>query len=505
MQTQEAVKQFFLSKKNRNKLEIFQFLVKRPYPISLTYLAKKNQLSEASLAQYLKELHDDLQQAIASDLEIKTKHHFTQAELYSHDSAACFHKLFGFYCEQSTNFTIINALLSRQTNSILALSQKTNFSVPYLYTRMKEIDTFLALFGLAISFTKSGERKIVGTEIQIQYCLLDVYWTIFSNTRLPLKKGRSFDVHQFVSIYLKKEALNRLTSSQLDKVVLMLILCTDNFPYTSLEKLQKELAEHPYNQVLLDPTIDVFKDSLALSKEQRIVLNILVRLSIPKIETDAENLRQYKIFIEKQLPPVMMAKELVEGFSVKFDLVIPENQKILQILKLARNRLYNAYLSENQPNTMIPTYSIHQDQPEFKKVLLLIREFYLDYSQNNLCYRQYLKHENINWIIEDLYHLYDRYKKVPPLRIGINYTRDYYVSDDIIGKIQQVFTNEIILQETNMAECALVISDCPLPDLDPAIKKIYIMDNLWDKKSFELLINQIARNIFTLKNERILH
>ena len=50
---------------------------------------------------------------------------------------------------------------------------------------MKDVNQFLKLYGIAFKFTAKGKKIVAGTEVQIQYCFLDVYWNIFSNTSVP--------------------------------------------------------------------------------------------------------------------------------------------------------------------------------------------------------------------------------------------------------------------------------------------------------------------------------
>ncbi|EHB6471273.1 hypothetical protein JWS92_002718 [Enterococcus faecalis] len=96
--------------------------------------------------------------------------------------------MFAEYCKASTNYIIITSLLDKNTQSVVSVIQKTNFSISHVYTKMKTINEFLALYGIFVTFTKTGTRNITGTEIQLQYCILDVYWAVFSNTALPFKE-----------------------------------------------------------------------------------------------------------------------------------------------------------------------------------------------------------------------------------------------------------------------------------------------------------------------------
>lgn len=501
MQTKEAIKTYLLSQKVGNKLAVFHYLLNYPDYLNHSYLVKNCHISENTLILYLKELNQDLQQKVAPTIRVTSRHQFATLDLAGMDSAECYYKLLGAYCKEATNYRIVTSLLNRKVNSIIALSHETNYSVPYLYSRMKEIDQFLALFGLAISFTKSGERKIVGTEIQIQYCLIDVYWRIFANTELPFREKDTLNTFQFVDHYLDFHLADRLTSGQLDKVALVLMLCTDNFPFTSFEAVKKDIAKYPSNRIFLHPKLDFLKPDLDLCDEQRIILNILLRLTAAKVGTDEENYQHYILFQENHSPFFDTAKALVAALIKEFDLAIPENKQVLAILNICRNRLFNTYLQPTQPNLVLPSVSMQQDNPAFSVFMKRLRKFYQVFNQENPQYSTDLEKENVDWILEDLFHLYDCYRQVEPLRIGVNCTSNYYVSDDIIGKIKQVFTDNLQLQTSQMAKCDIVISDCPLPDLAPEIKKIYFIDGLANRDSLPLLMERLAHEIFTLKNQ----
>ena len=92
----------------------------------------------------------------------------------------------------------------------------------------------------------------------------------------------------------------------------------------------------------------------------------------------------------------------------------------------------------------------------------------------------------MQWIVEDLLHLYDRFKPQHSIVIGINYTKDFYVSKDLMVKIEQIFSSEsIIIQKNYMEECDIIVSDCPLEHLPPHIKKNLFIGQLCDTARME--------------------
>lgn len=505
MQTQEAIKDYLLTKKSVTKLAITKFLLKNDFFITVSYLAKEFNMSENNFLIYIHELKKDMEQLKIDSVAIVTHQRFVKIAADDDSGIDYYYRLFGLYCSESTNYSIMVALLDNQITSILALSHRTNYSVSYLYTRMKTINSFLMLYGISIRFSQAGKKLVSGSEFQIQYCILDVYWNIFSNTSRPFQKENDEAVAYMLNHYFKKSMLISLNGGLMDKLWLLLKICTTNFPYTSRKAIQQTIQEHPDSLVFLNPAIDLLHADIHLSDEQRIILNVLTRLSLPKIESDQGNRMQYDILLEKKMPSLIYSKLLIEKFCDTFTLTIPENQKVLHILNLLRNKLYNEYFCETQPNTPLPSFSLYKERHSFQIMKETIRSFYLDFQKTYTHFiPEIVKKENVDWVVEDLFHLLDRYKTARPVIIGINYTRDYYVSEDIIGKIEQIYaSNHIVLKKRFMETCDIVISDCPLPNLPKRIKRIYLLNETVELDDWEMIISKIGICIFELRAQSL--
>lgn len=506
MQTQEAIKTFLLKKKSNTKLDIFLFLSEHHFFITTQYLADHFHMSESNFLLYIKELEQDFERLNLTELHIDKQKPFLKLNFEGIDPAYCYYRLFGRYCNESVSYQILTSLFSCQTNSIISFSQQTNYSASYLYTKMKKINAFLALYGLSISFSNNGRKSFSGKEVQIQYAALDIYWNIFSSTATEFYDEDPQVVAFMMNTFFKKEVLDRLNSGMIDKLYFLLKICKENFPATSVKDVQKEFTEYEYIDFFIDLSVDILRPNLPICREQRILVNILARLSITKIESEETSLEQYKLLKKANVPHVLYSREMVESFCTVFDLFIPEKEKILYSLAFARNKLYNGFLNFNQPNTPLPTFMLYQEHSVLKEVQTAIEQFYMDFrEQNQHLLPVILEKENVQWMVEDLVHLYDRYKKQPRIVIGVNYTRDFYISKDLIIKIEQIFSNESIkIQNDFMENCNIVISDCPLKQLPSHIKKIYILKGIITPEDWKKVIMRISEYIFELKEEALM-
>ena len=503
MQTQEAIKKYLLKKKNVTKLDIFLFLSRHQFFITTHYLADYFDMSGSNLLLYIQELEQDFAILNCKGISMVKQKNFIRLDCNEVDIATCYYALLGKYCLESTNYQILTALLSENGNSMTSISQQTNYSSSYLYSKMKTVNQFLALYGISFKFSNKGRKILYGTEIQIQYCFLDVYWNIFANTSSPYTNESEQAIAYTLNAYFKKDLLIALNGGMIDKLFLLLKICQENFPATTLKNIQKEFKEHDYFEYLVDPIFDLLHPNLPIGYEQRILINILTRLAISKIESDEQSQYQYELLLKAKVPHIMYCKKMVETFATHFKLKIPKNQQILYTMNFARNKLFSVFLSHNQPNTPLPTFVLYQGKKNFAVLQNEIESFYLRFREENYhCLPELLKQGNVQWIVEDLLHLYDRFKTQPTIVIGINYTKDFYVGKDLLVKIEQIFSSaSIIIQKYYMEECDIIVSDSPLEHLSTDTKKIYLLDGIVSPNDWKRVVTKIAEYIFELKQE----
>ena len=493
MQTQEAIQTYLLEKRDRIKLQLLEVLLQSSHYLSIPQLAGEIALTDATTSNYLKEIAAELtENGFTSQLSLA--YPLVKLEI-AEDPLACYTKMMAGYCARSVHYLILATLLKKETTSMTKLSQALNFSSSYLYARLKLINQFLALFGISVSFTSNGQKKITGSEIQLHYCLLNIYWTIYTNTQLTTS-----DSSRLLRQAFKPSLLT--DNGQLDKLAVLLDLFQRNYPYKSLPLIQAELAEHPHCRLFLAPELDVLNPTFAASREQRILLNILVRLSLAKVENNEDNLQQFAFLEARRIPLFQFSKSLVETFAETFELVWQEEERVTAILNMVRHRLYSEYLYKAQPNTILPSFTLSRSDPDFLPLLEKINAFCQQFQQDQPSFQSFFATETTHWLLEDLFSLYDRYHAKRAIQIGINYTKDYYVGEDLLGKLSQLFANEHIhFQKAHFDDCDVVITDCPLQQVAATTETIDLVGDALTPAGLNDLVAQLAQILFQLRNQ----
>ncbi|MBO0449708.1 helix-turn-helix domain-containing protein [Enterococcus sp. MJM12] len=498
METQAAIQNHLLKKKNRIKLNIFKFLADLDFPITTHFIANRFKISEANLTVYLQELKKDLFQIDYPVKAIKKENKFIFLDIASQDCARLYYQLFTNYCEAATNYIILTSLLDKSNTSITKISQATHFSAPHVYSKMKEINNFLALYGITINFAANGTKKISGSEIQIQYCMLDIYWNIHTNTGPIFHAQKNANRNQVLRTYFTDRIILELNSSMLDKLFVIFQSVHTYFPVTSLTEFRASLKNLENFSSLFIQSFDIVKEQAPVTQDQRYLINLLARLSLAKIDSPTLNHKQYLQLKNLQAPIFLATKDLLTDFISQFNLLVPLEELELYTLNFIRHQLYAKLFVPTQPNTTLPSSSL-QNELNHGIIQQKISAFYQDFAntQNHV-----IKKYDSDWMIEDLLHFYDRFKPTSKIQIGVNYTRDYYVADDLCAQLEHIFgTDQLLFKRRVFSQCDIIITDCPLTDVRYEAKIIYLLESQLDQAALQSLIKKVANQIFILRTK----
>ncbi|MGH2285485.1 helix-turn-helix domain-containing protein, partial [Enterococcus faecalis] len=79
---------------------------------------------------------------------------------------------------------------------------------------LNNINKVFGLYGISLHFSLSASKVITGSEFQVLYAFLDVYWSIFLNT-LALPRYTSTYFQDILTQHIKPEILERLEHGSL--------------------------------------------------------------------------------------------------------------------------------------------------------------------------------------------------------------------------------------------------------------------------------------------------
>lgn len=161
----------------------------------------------------------------------------------------------------------------------------------------------------------------------------------------------------------------------MDKLYLLLKICKENFPATSVKGVQREFEEYEYIDFFIDPSVDILRPNLPICREQRILVNILASALYHENRIRKNKFGAIRTFKKRKCSSCSLFKKMVESFCTVFDLLMPEKEKILYSLAFARNKLYNGFLNFNQPNTPLPTFMLYQEHNVLKEIQQLLNVF----------------------------------------------------------------------------------------------------------------------------------
>lgn len=498
IKTQDAIKTFLLSKKTQKKLAVFLYLAKQTN-LDLSSVARKFDLSTKNLSIYLREIQEDLATLPENTLEIQIHHGKISLHTTSNDFLSHYFLLFNYYCVHSTDFILFQAIIKKENNSVWKVSQETNFSSSYIYKRLNNINKLFGLYGISVHFSPSASKVITGSEFQVLYAFLDVYWTIFLNT-LALPRYTSTYFEDILTQHIKPEILERLEHASLLKLNLLLHIAKYRFPYTCEDDLQKEFEEHPYLRLFSDSKQTIFCSQSNFSEDQQRVVDIIAPIAIDNFDS-AKRAKDLLVALnEISCPEYFYVDSLLTNFCEVFQIPkMREFDRHYFLLILFKNIIYNQLFISQQPNTAILDFLVSKNSTYQKDLQKKIYAFYRNFSAHSPYQLRFKDQENPIWTCELLLRIYKHYSPRKKIKIGVAYSRDFYIASFIMMKIKQAFSEDIIFERTDFSSCDIVITDYPLFDLPKEIDRIYILEEELTREDWELIFSKISIAIFDLQ------
>ncbi|MDV2933832.1 helix-turn-helix domain-containing protein [Enterococcus faecalis] len=493
MNTNDAIKDHLLSNKERIKLDILLYLIKKVETSTKSIAAHFNFPMKRTLG-YLKELSDDFACISFSSLNISIGKGFITLSSSNYDLETHYYILFNFYCKHSTNFILLSALFNKKNTTIKEVSEATVFSTSYIYKKIPILNKLLDLYGLSVNFSSQSKLIITGTEFQIHYFFLDTYWTIFLTLpELDLSHGYSTNL---LNQHINWSILKKLGSVSQLKLALLLQITDSRYPFPVESNIAHDLKEHPYLKNFSEQSLTLFADYSSFSTEQKLIVDIIAPMMFDTFATP-ERMLSFKQYLHEQKNiEYLYIENLLHDFSSAFQLNITKDDFLYYSMLLMKGIIYNQLFVSKQPNTSLPDFLIKKDSLQPNSMYVKINKYYKNYVIEKQPIITFRDQENVSWTSELLLRMYKNYSVRKSITIGIFYSRDFYITDFIKLKIQQAFGEDINFLTKTFDGCDIVIADYPIVNLPNNVKKIYIFEEKISAVDWEDIFKQVSMVLF---------
>lgn len=455
----------FMKKNEANKFDLFKKILFSENGIRIQEIISQCDDSKSTLYRYVQQINEDL--ALAFPEETLTINQ-TKSLLYvSIPKTMSFAYVIDFlrfyYITVSPEYSIFSAAANKNFSSLESLAQSINLSPSYTYKNIKSLNALLKSFRIKTAFgDPSKKTNIYGAESDIRFLLFFAYWDILKGLTWPFNRSPQHfkNLPIPISTTLSPSQNTRLRYFQ-------------NITYWRILYLQEQVSIDDdflaYLTILNDVnptrfTLDL-KNTLSTDEitTEEAYFSFLARFFIADIDTKEMKQQTAQLFIASNLPLATSCQHLLILLKEKYDLVIDEGDHLLFFYHLMIALLYVKYIGID-----------HESVSEYEKHLSLLdvekKYFYTIENELNKLIRSFgkneeslkmdLPHHLVNYMTNVLFYIVDSSKKIQPLTIFCQYSKNFYTVDEIKNNLLTIFGNKVIRFTEAIHEADLVISDC---------------------------------------------
>ena len=452
----------FLNKKEKQKIDIFQYLLFEKGFNNKRKLEEKFKLSTSTLRRYLQELSTDLNESFGDavivhnepnqDIDIELDPNLTPDQVISN--------LRYYYVKESSLYILLKSLIKKKYSSIAEISQELNFSDTTVYRLLIPIKKMLETFGITLSFEQNNNFE--GNELGVRYFLYVIYWNLF-HTLQESPFTQNFP-KEFIDIdFLKKnlDIKKELSQSQITKLILISGIISYRVVYfkkrveISDEFLQD--IQYFYNGT---PSLNIeqFKVPNSVLEQESKLHSFLVRGLIFDLDTYEE---KEKIVNQYRYSDLTIAKNVdsfLKMFGQYFSLSYTKENYIESYYILLMTYIYVKHIhfniDEYLENPVNENISAYQHNKRYLELLPAFKEFL-----NLLPFKLDVTETDIHSFTLLLYTIYEMNSSPRPINIYVTHSSNIVTPPLIKSGIMKVFNKELIHFCESPHEADIIISN----------------------------------------------
>ncbi|MGX7243862.1 helix-turn-helix domain-containing protein [Enterococcus quebecensis] len=480
----------FMKKNEANKFDLFKKIVFSIHGISIQEIIDQNGDSKSTIYRYIQQINEDLTQAFPNQfVQINQKSTLLFISIpESMNVAYVIDYLRFYYITVSPEYTIFAAAADKNYSSLESLAQSVNLSPSYTYKNLTSLNRILKPFNIKTAFgDDSNKTNIYGKESDIRFFLFFGYWSILKGLFWPFYRSPKYfeELPTPISTTLSPSQDTRIRYFQ-------------NITYWRILYLQEKIIiEEDFLSYLLilnneNPTTFTISFDNVLSddelKTEQAYFGYLARFFISDIDTNETKKRTAQLLIDSDLPLAAICKKLLTLLQKKYNLLIDTEDFQFFFYHLMIALLYIKYIRidyETLWEQEERQFSLDSDDDEFyiveKELYSLTRSFFKDVSFSN----KKISDGLVNYMVNLLYYIIDSSKKIKPLKIFCQYSKNFYTVGNIKTNLLTIFGEQVIHFSKTINDADIVISDCYEGNIDN--NSFFYFDNPFDPNIWKTL------------------
>lgn len=433
------MKDFFLSTKSITLIRILDHIIQANEAPMLRDIMYHFSLSKLTAICYLKELQLDLAE-LDANIQLTTVNNRYELDYpEGMSSNAILFELRFAYIIRTTSFQVMDALFKHHYNSVQTLAEATNFSTSSVQNCIKQLRVYFNTFYVTISFR--GKQNIVGDPLNIRLLMIYTYTSIYrgsvtqdfvtTRSQYPtaLKPHLSFSQHHQI------EALESVTSFDLIQKKYSITLNPELHQlFEAINKTNTITLELPGlpEQTLLDESL---------------LFSFLLRIAVANYDTDTEKIKITEAILALNTDFTNDVNHLLLDFFETYQLNYTKTSFLISFYYLVITFIYLTYI----------TFDI-TDFVMFNDTASTFKQIDIDSYQEIDHLNQFLAEKKAHYttlpanstgtlLSEMFFFLLDYNPQIKPLKINIQYTKNFYAATMITKNLQNVFRSSIVFTD----------------------------------------------------------
>lgn len=490
------MKDFFLSSKAITLLQLFKYIEYADESPTLKDIMSQFSLSKITAIRYLKEIKQDL-----TELDARLKLTTTDSKykvIYPTGSSfsATIFKLRYTYIVRTNKFQVMDALFRNNFNSIQALSEATNLSPSTVQNIIKPLKHYFQHFNVSISFR--GNQNIIGKPLHIRTLMVYTYNAIYRGKILP-----DFVTNRSQYTLSVKDHLSFSQRHQLDilKTVTYFDLIQKKNAVTLTPKLRQLLtAVNDTNPI----TIELPGFSEQVLQDESLLFSFLLRLLVANYDTSTEKITIAKAILSLDTAFTNDVQQLLQNFFVDFKLKQDESSFLESFYYLVIVLIYLEFISVDVTGFLefsISMSAFKEENFNTDPVFKSLQKFLTEEAKS---YPKLLNSTTMGTMLNALFFfLLDHNVKIKPLKINVQYTKNFYAANMIIQSLQDVFGSAITFTD-RIDQADFIVSDS-YENAEALQGDFFLFNNIFNPHDWSTLLSTLLQQVYSKTFYKTVH